>query len=170
MNAKTVIMKTKEFLKVLRDNSDKSLLFEYKEGHYVGANYHITEVKNTTIKSVDCGGRADAWNETIIQLWESPSEIGKTEYMTSGKAISILEKVASIHSIDEDAAVLFEYGNSSFHKANLEIHNIALTPDRVIIQLFVSQTDCKAKDTCGTSDQELVPEANEACCSGTNCC
>ena len=72
-------MNTQNLLQILEENPNKELLFEYKEGQFVGANYHITEVKNTTIKSVDCGGRSDGWNETIIQLWESPKEIGKTE-------------------------------------------------------------------------------------------
>ena len=65
-------MKTQEFLDLLKSHQDKSLLFEYTAGQMVGANYHITEVKHTTIESVDCGGRMDAWNETVIQLWESP--------------------------------------------------------------------------------------------------
>ena len=70
-------MKTQEFLNVLKENENKALLFEYNEGQFVDTNYHITEVKNTVIHSVDCGGRADQWNETIIQLWESPEEKGK---------------------------------------------------------------------------------------------
>ena len=34
----------------------------------------------------------DAWNETIVQLWESPSEKDKTKYMTAFKALSILKE------------------------------------------------------------------------------
>ena len=74
-------MKTQELFEILKANQDKALLFEYSEGQLVGANYHITEVKHTQIESVDCGAGVDAWNETIVQLWESPSELGKTELM-----------------------------------------------------------------------------------------
>ncbi|MDJ0644676.1 MAG: DUF6428 family protein [Flavobacteriaceae bacterium] len=162
-------MKTQEFLNILKEHGEKELLFEYKDGTYVGANYHITEVKNTTIKSVDCGGRSDDWNETIIQLWESPKEIDKVEYMTSKKALSILEKVDKIHKIDKGSQVFFEYSNELFHKANLEIHNVKLTSDKTIIQLFVSQTDCKAKDAFGAPSQTLVT-ADDTCCSGSACC
>ena len=82
-------MKTQELFEVLEANKDKSLLFEYTSNQLVGANYHITEVKHIKIDSVDCGAQTDAWNETIIQLWESPSEIGKTEYMNTYKALRI---------------------------------------------------------------------------------
>ena len=156
-------MKSIEFLNLLSEHPNRELLFEYQKGSYVAANYHITEVKNTQIKSVDCGGRSDAWNETIIQLWESPKEIGKTEYMRSDKALSILNRVDHIHAVDKNARVLFEYSNDQFHKANLEIHNVELTSDKVIIQLFVPQTDCKAK-VLDTTPRE------EACCSGPACC
>ena len=143
-------MKTQNLLELLRENQNKELIFEYREGEFVGANYHITEVKNTVIKSVDCGGRSDAWNETIIQLWESPKEIGKRNFMEAGKALSILEKVDKIYQMDNEAEVKFEYSNDSFHKANLEIHNIELTSGKLLIKLFVSQTDCKAKDVYET--------------------
>ena len=156
-------MKTEEFLTVLSENPTKELLFEYQPDRFVGTNYHITEIKNIQVKSVDCGGRSDAWNETIIQLWESPNEIGKSNYMQVDKALSIIERVNSIHPVDQKAQVFFEYSNPQFHKANLEIHNVALTSDKLIIKLFVSETDCKAKTP--------VAEVEEVgCCSGSKCC
>lgn len=163
-------MKTQNLLQLLKENSDKELIFEYKQGEFVGANYHITEVKNSVIKSVDCGGRSDVWNETIIQLWESPKEIGKRNFMLAGKALSILEKVDKIHAIDRESPVLFEYSNDNFHKANLEIHNVELTSDKLLIKLFVSQTDCKAKEACEVSEKELVATEESSCCSGSGCC
>ena len=75
---------------------DKSLLFEYTPGLFVGANYHITEVKHISIDSVDCGARTDAWKETIIQLWESPNELDKKEFMSVYKALAILNKVGKM--------------------------------------------------------------------------
>ena len=72
-------MNTQEFFNILEEHSDKSLLFQYMPGQLVGANYHITEVKHVSVASVDCGAREDSWKQTVIQLWESPLEIGKTE-------------------------------------------------------------------------------------------
>ena len=71
-------MQTAELLEILETHKNKELLFEYEPGHFVGANYHITEVKNITVDAVDCGARTDFWKETIIQLWESPKEKDKS--------------------------------------------------------------------------------------------
>lgn len=163
-------MKVKEFLTILRQNNDKALLFEYKENKFVQANYHITEVKNISVQSVDCGGRSDRWNETVIQLWESPAEIEKTDFMTVDKALSIIEKVDSINPILLDTEVKLEYGNTEFHTAALEIDNINLKSDKLIVQLFVAETNCKAKDLCKVSEKEIAVAQEEACCSGSGCC
>ena len=90
-------MKTNEFLNILKEHPSKELLFEFQPGQLVGANYHITEIKNTHIDSVDCGGRTDEWNETIVQLWESPSEQDKTDYLSTSKATEILNRVHGLN-------------------------------------------------------------------------
>ncbi len=162
-------MKTNEFLSVLKENQNKSLRFEYKTGKEVGANYHITEVKNIRIDSVDCGARSDFWNETVIQLWESPNELDKTEYMTAYKALGILNKVSKIKPMQPEAEVKFEYGNPDFHTAQLFVNDIVVNEDHILMQLGVEKTDCKAKEECGVPVSSKV-EA-EACCSPeTGCC
>ena len=90
-------MKTRELFKLMKEHQNRSLIFEYAPNAFVGANYHITEVKHTSIESVDCGSGTDAWNETVIQLWESPSEINKTDHMPTLKALGILE-ISSLYS------------------------------------------------------------------------
>ncbi|MBT8302730.1 MAG: hypothetical protein KJO63_15510, partial [Maribacter sp.] len=108
-------MKTKDFLSLLQENPNRSLLFEYKEGHQVGANYHITEVKNITVDAVDCGANTDFWKETIIQLWESPLDKDKRAFMTANKALSILNRVDLMKPMEKDVEVKFEYSNPNFH-------------------------------------------------------
>src|SRR6056297_2288300 len=98
-------MKTKELLNILEEHSSKNLLFEYTPGLFVGANYHITEVKNVTIDAIDCGARPDFWKETIIQLYESPLEKDKREYMSAYKALSILKKVDKIKPMEREVEV-----------------------------------------------------------------
>ena len=158
-------MNTKELLSLLEEHTNKSLLFEYSQGSFVGANYHITEVKNITVDSVDCGSGTDYWKETIIQLWESPKEIGKQDYMTVYKALSILNKVDRMKAMDREAEVKFEYSNSSFHTAQLFVSDYAFSGDQLILKLSIEKTDCKAKEACETTAVE------EACCDpGTGCC
>ena len=162
-------MKTNEFLSLLKDNPTKSLLFEYIEGQTVGANYHITEVKNVTIDSVDCGSGTDYWKETIVQLWESPKETEKKEYMVTSKALGILNKVDGIKPMGKDTEIKFEYSNPTFHTAQLFVNDHEVHQEQLIIKLGVEKTDCKAKETCGIPEELSVQE--EACCTpGSGCC
>ncbi|WP_223552157.1 DUF6428 family protein [Aestuariivivens sp. NBU2969] len=168
-------MKTKELFTVLKSNKDKSLLFEYAPNLLVGANYHITEVKHVTIDSVDCGAQTDAWKETIIQLWESPMELGKTEYMSVYKALSILKKVEKMKPFQLTSEVKFEYGNTTFHTAQLFVNDFEIRGNNLIFKLAVEKTDCKAKSTCSVQDSNDKPELAaaevEPCCSPSgNCC
>lgn len=168
-------MKTQEFFNVLEQNKDKSLLFEYAPNVLVGANYHITEVKHIVIDSVDCGSQTDSWNETIIQLWESPLEKGKTEYMSAYKASAILKKVGEMKPYDLESEVKFEYSNARFHKAQLFVNDFEIQGKNLIFKLAIEKTDCKAKELCGVPEQvgaitENVVEKVEACCSPTSGC
>ncbi|WP_242203050.1 DUF6428 family protein [Aestuariivivens insulae] len=173
-------MKTQDLFTILENNKDKALLFEYTPSLFVGANYHITEVKHVNIDSVDCGAQTDAWKETIIQLWESPNELDKTEYMSVYKALSILKKVAKMKPFALTSEVKFEYSNATFHTAQLFVNDFDIRDNNLIFKLAVEKTDCKAKSTCGTSassntnvstQPEAVLAETEPCCSpGGNCC
>jgi len=162
------IMDTQELFTVLENNKNKSLLFEYAPNQLVAANYHITEVKHLTIDSVDCGAQTDAWKETIIQLWESPKELGKTEFMTVTKAQSILEKVGKIKPYTLDAEVKFEYSNTTFHTAQLFVDGFEVRESNLIIKLSVEKTDCKAKDLCVPEEKET--ETEPCCAPESGCC
>jgi len=162
-------MKTKEFLTLLNEQTAKSLIFEFLPGQRVGANYHITEVKNTKIDSVDCGGSTDTWNETVVQLWESPSEKNKTEFLTTSKALAILERVNSMRPMDQEAVIRFEFGNEIFHTAQLFVNETQAGENALLIRLGVQPTACKAEELCGVSVDE--PQQTAACCSpDSGCC
>ena len=165
-------MKTQEFLELLKENPNKSLLFDYKDGSLVGANYHITEIKNTIIDAVDCGARTDFWRETVIQLWESPKEKDKTNYMGTFKALGILNKVNNIKPMAPDAELKFEYSNPEFHTAQLFVSGFSSEKDKLLIRLAVEKTDCKAKDDCGVSvpGKALKAVESEACCAANAAC
>ena len=161
-------MSTNELMNLLNEHPDKSLLFEYEKDAFVGANYHITEVKNVTVDAVDCGSGTDYWKETVIQLWESPNEIGKREFMTVSKAMAILNKVHRIKPMELSAEVKFEYSNSSFHTAQLFVTDHTFNGDQLILKLSVKQTDCKAKESCAPESQSVESEAR--CEPSAGCC
>ena len=162
-------MKTIEFLSLLKDNPNKNLLFEYKPGALVPPNYHITEVKNITVDAVDCGAGTDFWKETVIQLWESPEELGKRDYMSAFKALSILNKVDKIKPMEKEVEVKFEYSNPNFHTAQLFVNAHQVAGDNLVFHLGVAQTDCKAKETCGVP-VEAAPSSANACSPESGCC
>ncbi|WP_103865353.1 DUF6428 family protein [Aquimarina sp. I32.4] len=161
-------MNTSDFISLLAEHQDKQLLFEYTTGMLVGTNYHITEVKHITVEAVDCGARTDSWKETIIQLWESPEELGKPDYMNTNKALGILRKVGTMKTYEMGAVVKIEYGNAMFHTAHLHITDFEIKENQLVLKLAVNLTDCKAKEACG------VPETNtvqaETCAPSSGCC
>lgn len=169
-------MNTHELLNLLEAHTDKTLQFEYANNKFVNANYHITEVKHVKIDSVDCGSQTDQWNETIIQLWESPTEIYKTKHMSVLKALGILKKVGSMKAYDLNSEVKFEYSNASFHTAQLFVNDFVIQDNNLILKLAIEKTDCKAKSICGVPEKvintiENITEKVEACCSpNENCC
>jgi len=157
-------MTTQELFKILEQHQDKALMFEYAPNQFVGANYHITEVKHVTVDSVDCGSGTDFWKETIIQLWESPSEIGKRDFMSVYKALSILKKVGKMKPYALETEVKFEYSNDTFHTAQLFVNDFEINGQNLIIKLGVEKTNCKAKDAC------CAPEVRETANSNTQPC
>lgn len=161
-------MNTSDFITLLAEHQDKSLLFEYAPGMLVGTNYHITEVKHVTVDAVDCGAGTDFWKETIIQLWESPSELGKSDYMSTYKALAILRKVGKMKSYEMDAVVKIEYGNTMFHTAQLHIADFEIKKNQLILRLTVNPTDCKAKEACGITETNATEAAS--CSPGSGCC
>ena len=162
-------MKTSEFLALLNDHKNKELLFEYLPGKFVGANYHITEIKNITVDAVDCGAGTDFWKETVIQLWESPTEKDKVAFMTAFKALGILNKVDRMKPMERSSEVRFEYSNDEFHTAQLFVDDYVYNENKIILKLTSKKTDCKAKETCGVEETAETTTAG-ACAPGTGCC
>jgi len=160
-----------EFLSHLKSKSNKELVFEYSPNCFVGANYHITEVKQVNISSVDCGGREDAWQETVIQLWESPAELNKRDFMKVEKALSILEVVNKKQALRLENVVKFEYSNAHFHTATLHVVAIKEVDDKLVVSLRVEDTRCKAPDVCGQPKIKVaIGEREESCTPGSGCC
>lgn len=163
-------MKTRELLNVLKENDQKALLFEYKENKFAGTNYHLTEVKNVTFETVDCGGKVNDWKESHIQLWESPTEVGKEYYITTDKALAILERVNSISPLWLETEVKVEFGNAEFHTSVLSIDSIVSDDNKMIVKLFANKTQCKAQETCGVLVEETVEDNSGSCAPGSGCC
>lgn len=163
-------MITQEFFNLLQENPTKRLNFEYATGKFVETNFHITEVKNVKIDSVDCGGVKNSWNETILQLWVA-SEGDKARQLTSDKSLEIMNRVDDVDTIDRDAELFFEYGNSEINVSNFQVAAISINAESITISFNGVSTQCKAANrantTCGTSSKEsscCTPSSEKAVC------
>ncbi len=157
-------MKTREFLSVLSQNPDLPLQFEYEEGKFARADYHITEIKNVSYDSVDCGGVRNQWTETIVQLWENETP-EPNHSVNTNKALQIFLAVQKVRPFFREVEMKFEYGNSNFHTAIMKVKGVEVT-DKVTVKLLPENTTCKAKDRALT-----VEEKSKACCTpGSGCC
>jgi hypothetical protein len=137
-------MNTQEFLSRLESLPDQALIFDYGDNQ-VKPGYHVTEVMNVTYESMDCGGQANFWRETIIQLM-GPSIKDKAEYMTTQKFLSIYKKVAASVPVRGEAELRFEYGDSSHAALHYHIGNVQQNGDAVVVYLRQPGVTCKASD------------------------
>jgi len=143
-------------------HTDKHLQFRYATDKLVAPSYHITEIKQAPITSVDCGGKMNAWTEVIVQLWE-PLSGSAERAMTVGKALSIINIVEKAMSINPLATVKIEFGNSEFDTRQMYPNDLLIEGDELIVDLRPDQTQCKAIErggSCGTTTAE-----GEACCA-----
>tara|TARA_B100001093_G_scaffold519295_1_gene607600 strand:+ start:12620 stop:13105 length:486 start_codon:yes stop_codon:yes gene_type:complete len=161
-------MTLEHFLAQLELNRGKILSVEYYPNTYSEIDFHITEVKNCKIQSVDCGGKQHQWTEVIIQLWEDPNPNREKRKMRVTKAIQVLKRVQEVQYFDPQATLKIEYGNARFHTANQKISAMVATEQKLILQLGEVASDCKAKDVCGVEIQASAVQ--ESCAPGSGCC
>ena len=147
-------MKTYDLIKKLEAHKALHIEFEIQEGVFISPTFHITEVKNVSIESVDCGGNPDSYKQTVIQLWVNPKENFR-ESWTAKKALSIFNVVDKVKSIDPEAEIFFEYGDEEFRTSQYSIQNVVTTDDVLRIELYARPTVCKPS---------LVANGASACC------
>ena len=172
------------FKSALEQNPDLHLQFEYEEGKFVDPSFHITEIKQAPIVSVDCGGVMNSWTEVIVQLWEPP--VKQTDRsMQVGKALKIVNLVEKSLPLNPNAVVKIEFGNSRFDTRQMYPGDFRATEGNFTVSLVPDFTQCKAQmrnqscgtgtsssACCGSQPEALAPVAAEsaACRPGSGCC
>jgi hypothetical protein len=148
----------------LSAHPDLHLHFEYAENARIRPSFHITEIKQAPITSVDCGGKMNAWTEVIVQIWEPEADnrTGTDQSMKVSKALSIIELVERSLPINPKAMVKIEFGNSQYDTRQLLPKEIKVVGGELIVDLRPDTVQCKALEqgqTCGTD------ASVEACCA-----
>ncbi|TLV01351.1 DUF6428 family protein [Dyadobacter luticola] len=174
------------FKSSLEQNLDLHLQFQYEAGKFVDRSFHITEIKQAPIVSVDCGGVMNSWTEVIVQLWEPPiSETDRS--MLVRKALKIVNLVEKSLPLNPHAVVKIEFGNSKFDTRQMYPGEFSVESDSFTVNLVPDFTQCKAltrDQSCGTGstatsccgpapEKEELEAANAdgaACKPGSGCC
>jgi hypothetical protein len=151
----------KTFKDTLVKHPELELQFQYAEGKLVDAAYHITEIKQAPITSVDCGGVLNQWTEIIVQLWVPENE-EQERSMKVSKALSIVDIVEKMLPLDENGTVKIEFGNSEFETRQMFPNDIVAEGTTLTVDLRPDAVQCKAQTrggSCGTNDK------GEECCT-----
>jgi Family of unknown function (DUF6428) len=94
---------------------------------------------------MDCGGVADRWQETVIQLW-NPGDEPAPEYMTVRKFLAIYDRVAKHVPISNDAELRFEYGDVGQPAYNYHVQSVEMRGESILVGLRAPVVTCKARD------------------------
>jgi hypothetical protein len=180
-------MNWNEFKTILEQHPQLVLQFEYAQNRWVNPAYHITEIKQAPITSVDCGGVLNTWTEIILQLWE-PEGQDQERAMQVHKALAIIAIVEKALPLEREALVKIEFGNTQFDTRQMLLNGIAIQDDNMIVNLKPDAVQCKAQErggSCGptpSGDECCTPTAkpkvelinlaqsNTCCTPGAGCC
>lgn len=174
---KTEAINWATFKEKLINNPLLDLQFQYAENKWVLPSYHITEIKQAPIISVDCGGVKNEWTEIIVQLME-PASQQQERAMKVRKALSIINVVEKVLPLDVNGTVKIEFGNSAFDTRQLYPTEFITDGENLIVDLRPDTVQCKAIErggSCGTPVKQKVELKNlvisESCCTpGAGCC
>lgn len=140
-------MKLREFIDVLNNYETSGLSFRVGRRVLSGA-YHITEIKNVRVDSVDCGGNRNHWNEVVLQLWlpKGRSRVSAAERrreMSVAKALGIQRQAAALQAFDPEAELLFEFEPEGEPTEILKVIAIESRDGMVEVALGSNPTQCK---------------------------
>jgi hypothetical protein len=186
--SKTEAINWKTFKDTLLQYQSLELNFKYAHDKFVDNSYHITEIKQAPITSVDCGGVLNTWTEIIIQLWVPENEPQRNA-MKVEKALSIVDIVEKMLPLDPFGTVKIEFGNSEFDTRQMFPNEMIVDGNQLVIDLRPDAVQCKAISrggSCGTNDQgeecctpaaektikplQLLVPAAVGCTPGSGCC
>ena len=142
---------TQDFLELVTAHPDAPVIFNLESQPLVGTGYHVTEVKAVLIEAMDCGGQADTWRETIVQLSDGSAEEAKKGYMTVQKFLSIYGKAAAAVPVRGASELRFEYGNNERPAISYFITGVTLESAGLTVNLTSPNVTCKANDRADNS-------------------
>jgi hypothetical protein len=145
---------TQDFLEQLAAHPHATLEFALNGQTLVPRGYHVTEVKAVLVEAMDCGGQADTWRETVVQLADGSREDAARGFMSVEKFLSIYGKVAAAVPVRGTAELRFEYGNAARGAMQFFVGDIARSGDHVAVTLLEPGVTCKANDRSAATNTD----------------
>ncbi|HBX64731.1 MAG TPA: hypothetical protein DEG32_00690, partial [Balneolaceae bacterium] len=132
-------MNTSTFIQSLVQNSGKELQFKLPDESIISGDLHITEIQNHKVDSVDCGGNAHEYDETVVQLWINENSSKHAEWI-AGKALSIFETVGKKIEYRDAAELFIEFGDSNHPTIRYSVKDIYEGAERMTVDMTVKPT------------------------------
>ena len=155
-------MKISEFLYAL--SGLESLVITNENGQPIPANFHVTEVGQTTKNYIDCGGTVREDKCISMQLWVADDVDHR---LAPQKLASIILQAANLWN-QEDLPIEMEYQENTIGRYDLSLSN-------GVFKLMTKQTACLAPDQCGIPEEKVKLNLSEinpttTCKPGSGCC
>ncbi len=135
-------MNTSTFTQTLVNNTGKKLQFSLPDETTISGDLHITEIQNHLVHSVDCGGNAHEYKETVVQLWINEHSKQDAKWSTN-KAMKIFDIVGENIEYQDDAELFIEFGDSTHPTIRYSVNKIHTDTEKVMVDLMVKPTVCK---------------------------
>lgn len=165
-------MKTNAFLSALRAHAGLPLVFQSDSGH-VSPGYHLTEVKEVSFRTMDCGAMAHRWTENQFELWVPPSAEEATDrgHMPADKFLRIVDRVQREIPLDGDADAKVYAAVGDLPAVTYSVESVGGQGERLVVSLRADAARCKARERrvgqacgCGTVNASAAA-APAACCT-----
>lgn len=145
-------------VKVALENLEK-VDFQFEDGSFVPAHFHVTEVGQVDKKYIDCGGVIRQETKVSFQLWNA----NDLEHRLKARKLLNIIRLSENKLGIEDAEVEVEYQDAS------TIGKYTLQFNGTHFLLVNTLTACLAEDACGIKPEQLPIDTSE-CSPGSGCC
>ena len=137
-------------------NELEQITFMLPNGELVPRHFHITEVGKVSKHFIDCGGTVRKEDVANFQLWNANDYDHRLHPEKLFNIIELSEKVLELGDLEIEV----EYQAETIGKFGLDF-------DGTNFLLTLKQTDCLAKDQCGTPTEK--PKMRLSQLQGTTC-
>ncbi len=160
-------MTTREFLDQITPHDQRPLRWRAGDA-FVPGGYHVTEIKATQVRAMDCGGAAARWDETVLQILP-PAVAGDEPSMTVAKFMAIFTRVATAVPLADGGHVRVEYGAIGQPAVGYLVDGIEAGAQGVEVRLAPPTVACKGADPT-VEDVPVLRERPAAATGNGACC